>query len=199
MATNDLNLYQANSVGRWVRRTLTSVAGGLIKTGAIDAPVCQASPAFVSTGTTSVVNTTSATSIVPAGVGSMVIPANSVRAGSRVLLRFAGLSSHASGNFTWLFGFGSSAAGSAAIIGPTGGNYWGGWCELYFASIGATGTVRGIGSGTFSNGTFVLDPSSALGPFDTTAALTVYAAVQHSVADPGNSYISSALSMDFVY
>lgn len=99
---------------------------------------------------TTVSNTGSPTTLLDAGQGSASIPANSVRAGSVIVLKIGGeLGTDAITPSTFTLDFSLGAGSHDVIISPIGGLSAVGWeatATFTFTAIGASGTVKGHSS-----------------------------------------------------
>lgn len=152
---------------------------------------------FTGTTTATVTNTTAQTSIVPSGVGTMVIPAG-ISAGKTYRLVLSGLYNVpmlSPGNLTIRVKIGATTVAYGTITSFLAGASDAGFTlqnTLTFRTVGASGSVMATGSASFVNGSMMrgfadINNGSAATTINTTVSNTIDVTVQWSAASGSNS------------
>lgn len=144
-----------------------------------------------------IANLDTITSIFSSGSGTPVIPAGFMRAGRKIVVEFGGvLSSTGTPTLDFYLGFDAVAlvnlTGMAAS-GLTNAGFYG-RVEVTIRTVGATGTVVGVGEIVVAG---VIYPVVMSAPvvIDTTTTTIVDPALKWSVADPANTLVVTAYSV----
>lgn len=140
---------------------------------------------------TAITNTTTETAF----DSQYTIPANALRAGSKIRVRWQGIATATNGTDTlaikvYIGGLSGTLLVSAAAVDVANNDLFGGEVEIIVRTAGASGTAYAYGTykTTAAEGTYtVKDDFTASFTLDTTATQLVTASATWSVANAGNS------------
>jgi len=163
-------------------------------------------PRFVATATTTITNTTAATTLIPSGAGTVAFPANTLFRGRVLALLAAGIFSSAAspGNLTIILSLGGTTIAMAVITNLTALASALAWrldAKITVQSSGSGGTVMVDGVFQFegaSNARLFWDMNNAgaTTTINTTTAENMALTATWATASPSNSITTTTLALD---
>lgn len=162
---------------------------------------------FVQTANKTIVNTTTETTLIGAGVGSVTLPANLLRAGKSIRITARGINSTgpAAGTLTFRAKLGGTNVCASPSNAATNNLVNRGWriaVDITCRTVGATGTVRAQGSiyrstGAGTSNTWMLVSTSDT-VINTTTVLAINVTAQWGTASASNTITCTNLTIEIL-
>ena len=153
---------------------------------------------FRQTASVTVGNTTTETTVASTGVGSLVIPANTLAVGAAFRITVIGTYDRATGTLTLRSKFGATTFCSTSAASPGAGNN-----TSFLLRIDGTVRTAGAGGTLFSNGYFIgVSPlpttNTATTALDTTVANTLDISCQWSAVAAANTMTVQIITFELL-